>query len=115
MAEKVTIILESAAGKDEVEVDADLWKRFEAKAKRLEVDVRSLVVIALDTYVRKEAMHKKPSNNWVTFNFWPRTLNISHEFQLPFFNARGFIVFGKEGDTNRRKSICLSTKGISVW
>ncbi len=61
-------------------------------------------------------LHKKPSNNWVTFNLWPWTINISSELRLPFFSHRGFIAIGREGDTGERiKSICLSTKGISIW
>lgn len=52
MVKKVTIILESEFGKDAIEVDADLWNKFKAKAKKLEVDVRSLFIIALDAYLR---------------------------------------------------------------
>ena len=55
MGDKVTLRLSSpAGGVDVIEVDADLWERFEAKAKELRVPIEELFVVALDAYLKKQ-------------------------------------------------------------
>lgn len=61
-------------------------------------------------------MHKKPSDNWITFNFWRWAINISAKLRLSFFASSGYVAVGRESSQEKRiKSICLSTKGIHVW
>lgn len=51
--EKVKIILESPDGtKETVEIPADLWRRFEARAKELGVPIDELFEVAVDVYLK---------------------------------------------------------------
>lgn len=55
MGEKQIIRLTSPDGSEDViEIDVELWERFQAKAKELGMTEQELFVIALDTFLMKE-------------------------------------------------------------
>ncbi|MBA7654779.1 hypothetical protein ES703_62672 [subsurface metagenome] len=55
MGEKQIIRLTSPDGSEDViEMDVELWERFQAKAKELGMTEQELFVIALDTFLMKE-------------------------------------------------------------
>lgn len=53
MGDTVKLTLESPSGvKETVEIPADLWGRFEARARELSVPVDKLFEVAVDTYLK---------------------------------------------------------------
>lgn len=60
MVEKIELTLEFPNGtKETVEIPADLWERFEARARELCVPVDKLFEIAADTYYRNQRRKTK--------------------------------------------------------
>ena len=53
MADKVEITLEKPNGsKETVEIPADLWERFETRARELNIPIDELFEIAVDIYLK---------------------------------------------------------------
>ena len=52
MTKTVTLKLESPLCTEEIEVPAELWERFEERAKELETPVEELFVIAIDAFLK---------------------------------------------------------------
>ena len=53
MGDKVRLILLSAIEEDMVEIDVELWAKFEACAKEKGIPVNQLFVAALDAYLKR--------------------------------------------------------------
>ncbi len=52
MAKTVTLKLESPLCTEEIEVPAELWDRFEERAKELGTPIEELFTIALDAFLK---------------------------------------------------------------